>query len=150
MEPVELLVAGANVDATQLASVSSLGHPPRVVTRHYMQAALYAFYLRDHPHVSTADKYVGRRSTTFDQWDDTRLDNPGLYGRSLLLVQIQGNVPRTRAKVLARVAVPWEQALVFDDVKPVDGGRFLLARNYQGPRARTASNPNEGAAEDEN
>ncbi len=31
MEPVELLVAGENVDATQLASVSSLGHPPRVI-----------------------------------------------------------------------------------------------------------------------
>jgi RNA methyltransferase, TrmH family len=31
VEPVELLVAGENVDATQLASVSSLGHPARVI-----------------------------------------------------------------------------------------------------------------------
>jgi RNA methyltransferase, TrmH family len=31
IEPVELLVAGENIDATQLASVSSLGHPPRVI-----------------------------------------------------------------------------------------------------------------------
>jgi TrmH family RNA methyltransferase len=31
MEPVELLVAGENVDATQLSSVSSLGYPPRVI-----------------------------------------------------------------------------------------------------------------------
>jgi TrmH family RNA methyltransferase len=31
IEPVELLVAGDNVDATQLASVSALGHPPRVI-----------------------------------------------------------------------------------------------------------------------
>jgi TrmH family RNA methyltransferase len=31
VEPVELLVAGENVDETQLASVSSLGYPPRVI-----------------------------------------------------------------------------------------------------------------------
>jgi TrmH family RNA methyltransferase len=31
IEPVELLVAGENVDATQLASVSTLGYPPRVI-----------------------------------------------------------------------------------------------------------------------
>jgi TrmH family RNA methyltransferase len=31
VEPVELLVAGENVDPTQLASVSSLGYPPRVI-----------------------------------------------------------------------------------------------------------------------
>jgi len=31
MEPVELLVAGENVEPTQLASVSSLGYPPRVI-----------------------------------------------------------------------------------------------------------------------
>jgi TrmH family RNA methyltransferase len=31
VEPVELLVAGENVDATQLAAVSSLGYPPRVI-----------------------------------------------------------------------------------------------------------------------
>jgi TrmH family RNA methyltransferase len=30
-EPVELLVAGENVDARQLASVSMLAHPPRIV-----------------------------------------------------------------------------------------------------------------------
>jgi RNA methyltransferase, TrmH family len=31
IEPVELLVAGENVDERQLASVSTLGHPPRLV-----------------------------------------------------------------------------------------------------------------------
>jgi len=31
IEPVELLVAGENVDARELASVSALGHPPRVI-----------------------------------------------------------------------------------------------------------------------
>jgi TrmH family RNA methyltransferase len=31
IEPVELLVAGENVDAQQLASVSTLAHPPRVI-----------------------------------------------------------------------------------------------------------------------
>ena len=31
IEPVELYVAGENVDASQLSSVSSLGYPPRVI-----------------------------------------------------------------------------------------------------------------------
>jgi len=31
IEPVELLVAGDNVDAASLAQVSALGHPPRVI-----------------------------------------------------------------------------------------------------------------------
>ena len=111
------------------------GRPPRVVTRHYSQAVLYSFYLSDHQVVSTAGKYLGRRATTLDVWDDTRLDNPDLLGRSLLLVNLQGNVPRARAKILANVVVPWEAALRFDEIKPVDEGRFALATNFRGPRA---------------
>lgn len=111
------------------------GRPPQVVTRHYMQAVLYSFYLPDHPRISTAGKYLGKRSTTLDQWSDTRLDNPQLFGRSLLLVELQGNVPRDRARILAKVTVPWDRALLFDDPKPVDGGRFTLVTNYRGPRS---------------
>ena len=110
------------------------GKPPRVVTRHYMQAALYSFYLPDHPVISTAGKYLGKRSTTYDEWPDTRLENPDLVGRTLLLVEVQGNVPRERSKVLAEVAVPWDRALLFDRLEPVDGGRFHLAVNFRGPR----------------
>jgi hypothetical protein len=118
-----------------LDSLPQTAPSPRVVTRHYSQAVLYRFYLTGHPPVSTAGKYVGHRATTLDEWDDTRLDNPDLLGRSLLLVNVQGNVPRARSKILAKVAVPWEQALSFDALVPIDDGRFSLATNYRGPRS---------------
>jgi hypothetical protein len=96
------------------------GRPPLIVARHYMQAGLYSFYLPGHPTVFTAGKYLGKRSTTFDQWTDTNLENPALYGRTLLL-DGEGDVK-------------WEEALMFDHREPIDGGRFFLATNYRGPR----------------
>jgi hypothetical protein len=85
-----------------------------------MEAALYCFYLPGHPTVFTAGKYLGKRSTTFDQWADTNMQNPQLFGRSLLLD--------------GESDVKWEQALIFDRRKPLDGGKFFLATNYRGPR----------------
>ena len=52
-----------------------------------MDAALDAFYLPGHPVTTTYGKYVGKRSTTFDQWPDTSLDNPAHLERSLLVVE---------------------------------------------------------------
>jgi hypothetical protein len=126
--------AAADLRAVLATIATPDGRPPLVVTRHYMQAALFAFYLPDHPVIHTADKYVGKRSTTFDQWEDTRLDNPKLLGRSLLLVEVQGNVARRDSKILAKVTVPWARALRFDELRPIDGGRYSLATNYRGPR----------------
>jgi hypothetical protein len=126
--------AAQDLRAVLATTATPDGRPPVVVTRHYMQAALFAFYLPGHPVIRTADRYVGKRSTTFDQWEDTRLDNPQLLGRSLLLVEVQGNVARRDAKILANVTVPWDRALRFDELKPIDGGRYSLATNYQGPR----------------
>ena len=93
--------------------------PPQIVTTYYMDAALASFYLPGHPAVATAGKYLGKRSTTFDQWPDTDLTNPALRRRPLLL--IGANESR------------WREALVFDRAQPLAGGRFLLATNYQGP-----------------
>lgn len=104
-----------------LASVTTPdGKPPLIVTRHYMEAGLYCFYLPGHPTVYTAGKYLGKRSTTFDQWADTNMENPALYGRSLLL-DGEGDVK-------------WEQALLFDHREALDGGRFFLVTNYRGPK----------------
>jgi 4-amino-4-deoxy-L-arabinose transferase-like glycosyltransferase len=96
------------------------GRPPVIVARHYMQAGLYSFYLRTHPSVCTAGKYLGKRATTFDKWADTDLSRPEFRGRTLLL-DGQGDVP-------------WDRALIFDQLIPIDGGRFYLATNFQGPR----------------
>jgi hypothetical protein len=118
-------IAGHREAAADLAAVLASvtppgGEAPPVVTRHYMAAALHSFYLPDHPVVRTAGKYLGKRSTTFDEWPDTRLDNPALYGKTLLL-EGQGDVP-------------WERGLIFDSLEPVADGRYFLAHNYRGPR----------------
>ena len=84
-----------------------------------MQAGLYCFYLPGHPTICTAGKYLGKRSTTFDQWADTNLENPELLGRTLLL-DGEGDVT-------------WEQALIFDRREPIEGGKYFLAFNYRGP-----------------
>ncbi len=72
--------------------------PSIVVTRHYMAAGLYSFYLRDHPAVFTAGKYLGKRSTNFDHWPDTELSDPALHGRTLILDGDGG-----------KDGVPWEK-----------------------------------------
>jgi hypothetical protein len=124
-------LTGHREDASELAAVlakvgAQPGGTPVVVTRHYMAAGLDSFYLPDHPVIRTAGVYLGKRSTTFDQWDDTRLDNPALFGRTLLLVN-EGDVP-------------WEKALKFDRIEPIRnekpaGIKYFLAYNYQGPQA---------------
>ena len=60
IEPVELLVAGENVEPELLAEVSTLGHAPRVV-------GIYRF----------ADLPVGERDVTLALW---RLSDPGNVG----------------------------------------------------------------------
>lgn len=111
----------AILQKTLAAIAAPDGQPPLIVARHYMQASLYCFYLPGHPTVYTAGKYLGKRSTTFDQWRDTNLENPNLYGRTLLL-DGEGDVP-------------WERALIFDQRRPLENGRYFLATDYRGPHA---------------
>ena len=96
------------------------GRPPIIVTKYYMPACLYAFYVPSHPTTTTAQRYLGRREMTFDIWPDTNLANPALRGRTLLLVGED---------------VPWERALRYERLEPIPGERrFNLAIGYQGPR----------------
>ena len=111
--------AAADLEKTLATIITTDRRPPVIVARHYMQAGLYCFYLPGHPTVCTAGKYLGKRSTTFDQWADTNLENPELLGRTLLL-DGEGDVP-------------WEQALLFDRREPIEGGKYFLAFNYRGP-----------------
>lgn len=110
-----------DVDAARAMIKTPDGAPPLIVTPYYMDASLLAFYLPDHPRVFTAGKYLGKRSTTFDQWSDTNLENSALLGRSLLLVS-------------GRHQTNWQQALKCDLPQRVDETPFLLAANYGGPR----------------
>jgi 4-amino-4-deoxy-L-arabinose transferase-like glycosyltransferase len=120
-------MTGHRADAAALQSALAMvktpdGRPPLIVARHYMMAGLDSFYLPDHPSISTAGKYLAKRSTTFDQWSDTNLENPELHGRTLLLIG-EGDVP-------------WERGLIFDHREPLacNGELFFIATNYQGPR----------------
>jgi 4-amino-4-deoxy-L-arabinose transferase-like glycosyltransferase len=113
--------AAAELQRARVAISSPDGLPPLIVARHYMQAGLYCFYLPGHPTVFTAGKYLGKRSTTFDQWADTTMENPQLLGRTLLL-DGEGDVK-------------WEEALLFDHREPLFGGRFFVATNFRGTRA---------------
>src|SRR5256885_4178217 len=72
IEPVELLIAGENVDATQLASVSSLGHPARVI----------GVFAR-----SALQQTVARRGSGVALW---RVSDPGNVGTLLRSVGALG------------------------------------------------------------
>jgi 4-amino-4-deoxy-L-arabinose transferase-like glycosyltransferase len=118
-------ITGHRAEAMELSKTLAQLHDARaldpiVVTRHYMAAGLYSFYLPGHPTIRTAGKFLGKRATTYSQWTDTRMDNPALYGKTLLLVELG--------------EVPWDKALKFDTMQPLPGGKFFLASNYQGPR----------------
>jgi hypothetical protein len=73
--------------------------------------------------VTTAQKYLGRRAMNFDHWRDTNLADPQMKGRTLLLVGAD---------------VPWERALRFERIEPLDEHQFKLGINFQGPGAMPA------------
>jgi hypothetical protein len=127
-------IAGHRAEAMELSaaleSVSTPdGRPPHIVARHYQNASLFAFYLPRHPPVSAAGSYLGHRPSSFDQWADTALDNPALFGRSLLLE--------------GKADTKWDRALRFDRIEPIVENKFYLATNYRGPRPKAAG-PDDG------
>jgi undecaprenyl-diphosphatase len=106
---------------------------PVVVARYYMTAALYAFYLPDHPVVMNAAAQLGKRRTAYDFWPETDLSAPALVGRDLLLDGVG--------------AYPWERVLRFGRAEAIDGGRYTLAHEYAGVRPasdRLSSGPAPG------
>jgi hypothetical protein len=112
--------AAANLERA-LNTIESQGRPvPIIVARYYMRASLMCFYLPGHPSVLTADKYLGKRSTNFDHWDDTRLDNPALFGRDVLFI--------------GESDIAWEKIFSFEGRESVGGGRYFLGTHFQGPR----------------
>jgi hypothetical protein len=62
------------------------GGSPFVVASSYGQASLLAFYLPGQPVVFSATSYLGGRSSSYDYFHDTRLDEPLLEGRPVVLV----------------------------------------------------------------
>lgn len=112
--------AAGPVQAARDAARVRTGREPLLVARYYMTAALYAFYLPDHPVVFNAGTQLGKRRTAYDYWADTDLTSPTLLGRDALLDGVG--------------AYPWERVLRFGSSEPIDDGRFTLAHAYAGVR----------------
>jgi hypothetical protein len=113
--------AALRLDAARKeARVRATTGEPVVVARYYMTAALYAFYLPDHPVVMNAAAQLGKRHTAYDFWPQTDLSSASLLGRDLLLDGVG--------------AYPWERILRFSRAEPIGGGRYTLVHDYRGVR----------------
>lgn len=129
--------SGNRQEAEALHSVLSRvsvpdGRPPVIVTQHYMEASLLWFYLPGHPRVYTAGKYLGRRTSSFDEWADTDLANPALEGRWLVLVGDPGT--------------DWERVFKFDSRVRLDA-RVWLAAKFEGLKANALVTRRPGPAD---
>jgi hypothetical protein len=115
-----------SLDAARKSLVAATGRPPIFVARYYMNAALDAFYLPDHPTVFCAGTQFAKRPTAYDFWPATDLFDPALHGRDAVL---DGHGPR-----------PWEGAFYFSRVESTPGGVIFLGRGYGGviPRDQRA------------
>ncbi|MDB5321407.1 MAG: glycosyl transferase family 39 [Phycisphaerales bacterium] len=103
--------------------LAQTGRTPFVVTRYYMTAALYAFYLPDHPAVFNAGAQLGKRHTAYDYWGETDLAARSLVGRDALLDGVG--------------AYPWARVLRYGAGESIDGGRFTLVHDYAGVQPPT-------------
>lgn len=72
----------AEVDALERAR----GRVPAVIAHYYTRASALAFYLRGRPRVWCASSALRSRRTAYDDFPDTRLDDPALRGRACVLV----------------------------------------------------------------
>ncbi len=59
---------------------------PVIMTSSYWLTAELAFYTPSHPRVSSAAAQLGGRQSSYDYFADTRLDNPALKGRPVVIV----------------------------------------------------------------
>ena len=111
----------ARVHDLRQSAESQTGQAPFLVAAHYMEAALYAFYLPDHPAVYNAAHLMGQRKSSYDFWRDTDLNDEALRGRPALLL---GNK-------LQR----WEQALRFDSLECLsESPPVYLGYGYDSPQ----------------
>ena len=63
---------------------------------------------------------MGRRRTAYDFWPETDLSSSALVGRDVLFDGV--------------ACYPWDKLFRFGSEEPIDGGRFMLARDYAGVR----------------
>ena len=74
------------IEALRQALREETGQEPFVICGHYMASSLLAFYLPDQPSTYTAMHAFGGRRSAYDFFEDTRLDDPALHGRPVVLI----------------------------------------------------------------
>ncbi|MEX2212771.1 MAG: glycosyltransferase family 39 protein [Phycisphaeraceae bacterium] len=100
------------------------GKEPMVIAGHYMLTAQMAFYLPGQPVAYSGAAYLGSRESSYDYFEDTRLDNPALLGRPAVLYG--GNLAL------------WESKLEFERIDMNSQTHAIYAAvNYRGPRPRS-------------
>ena len=113
------------IDQVLINEHQILGPKPLIITNNYQTTARLAFYLPEKPTVSTAQWYMGSRTTDYDRFENTRLDNESFLGRNALLVG--GSLEQ------------WQKTLKFANIQPVEKQsmptehKLFVATNYQGP-----------------
>jgi len=108
------------VERASAALAKTTGQEPFYIASTYGRAALLAFYAKGHPHVCSADSYMGGRESSYDYFPDTNLGNPELLGRPAILLDNEKWV--------------WEKALYFQLIERSHyKGRIYYAYEYRGP-----------------
>ncbi|MCC6580711.1 MAG: glycosyltransferase family 39 protein [Phycisphaeraceae bacterium] len=97
----------------------SADRKPLIISDHYGDASLLAFYLPGHPRVYCAGHHLGKRASAYDYFPDANLASPDLRGRDAILVE---SYPDS-----------WRAGLKFDRVIVLDKTRQIyMGFNYQG------------------
>ncbi|HLO40929.1 MAG TPA: glycosyltransferase family 39 protein, partial [Phycisphaerales bacterium] len=88
--PVGRLIGGKeqalHVDELRASLKARTGLEPLILVQHYGQAGRIAYYLHDRPVVLCTSSAMGGRTTQYDYWPDTTLNQESLAGRPGILL----------------------------------------------------------------
>ncbi|MGC9317854.1 MAG: ArnT family glycosyltransferase [Armatimonadota bacterium] len=112
-------LAGRVEDAMELARERT-GREPFVAAGSYGTASQLAYYLPGRPTVYGAGRYVGRRGSQYDYFEDTDLTDPRLLGRPAVLV--------------LKAPEDWQREFRFESITQVGSDPPIhVATGYGGP-----------------
>lgn len=121
-------VSGARDLARAVDAVRATHPQAPIIAAHYQTTARLAFYLPDHPPVRCASAFLGDRASSYDHFADTRLDDPALLAREVILVG-----KRTQK---------WERSrLHLANLRIVDESNRIAVARFEGLRLTTDHAP---------
>ena len=109
------------VDAVRKELTEQWGEQPLIMADKYQKASLLAFYLPDHPRISSVASYFGDRVSPYDYFEDVDPRSPERIGHGYILV---GGSPGK-----------WQSRFLMDDPKVGDEElRVFYTSRYRGLR----------------